>query len=458
MSDEQDALDALEKEASDFVKLQYRKKSLLIHPDKTKNPAAPDAFDRLKKAQSALMDEKQRTYLDECIADARRLLIREHKYTLDSPELKTEEFKKEWRAKTVHVLLEEEARRRRQAKAKLQEEGRERRKEEEEIDERKRKREQEKAWEDSREQRIGSWRDWQKGQKKDGEKKKKKMKISSTPQLNSSQPEDLPSAHADSLSSVIKACHEKVQAFLSKPYPQDSFEAAAQRQTRISLDVIAQAVCRFKLTELALSYNGGKDCLVLLIILLAGLHPLLPLEEGQAQELQQFSEIPAIYSRPGNSFPEMEEFVDWSSRVYHLDMARYTMDKSTTLKSSFEDYLARHPSVKAIFVGTRRTDPYSENLTHFDRTDGGWPDFVRIHPVIDWHYAEIWAFIRALRLQYCTLYDKGYTSLGSMSDTLPNPELLVEGHRHTTEANMHHKPAYELINDADERKGRIKGR
>ncbi|EAL88953.1 DnaJ domain protein [Aspergillus fumigatus A1163] len=236
-SDEQDALDALEKEASDFIKvcescpshnwrqtdicydvgcgnrshskgfsircvsiilflyavldlqpgvpesdikLQYRKKSLLIHPDKTKNPAAPDAFDRLKKAQTTLLDEKARAYLDECIADARRLLIREHKYTVDSPELQTEEFKKEWRQKTVQVLLEEEARRRRQLKAKLQEEGREKRKEEEELEARKRKRELEQAWENTRDERIGSWREFQKGQKKgtDGDKKKKKkMKV-----------------------------------------------------------------------------------------------------------------------------------------------------------------------------------------------------------------------------------------------------------------------------------------
>jgi DnaJ family protein C protein 8 len=161
------------------IKVQYRKKSLLIHPDKTKNPAAPDAFDRLKKAQTALLDEKQRTYLDECIADARRLLIREHKYTLDSPELQTEEFKKEWRQKAVQVLLEEEARRRRQAKARMQEEGREKRKEEEELDARKRKRDQDKAWEDTREERIGTWRDWQKGRKTGDEKKKKtkKMKV-----------------------------------------------------------------------------------------------------------------------------------------------------------------------------------------------------------------------------------------------------------------------------------------
>lgn len=162
------------------IKLQYRKKSLLIHPDKTRNPLAPDAFDRLKKAQTTLLDEKARTRLDECIADARRLLIREHKYTLDSPELKTEEFKAEWRQKTIEVLVDDEARRRRQMKARMQEEGREKRKEEEEMEARKRKREAEKAWEDTREERIESWRDWQKGVKKDkgeGGKKKKKMKV-----------------------------------------------------------------------------------------------------------------------------------------------------------------------------------------------------------------------------------------------------------------------------------------
>jgi FAD synthetase len=61
------------------------------------------------------------------------------------------------------------------------------------------------------------------------------------------------------------------------------------------------------------------------------------------------------------------------------------------MKEAFRDYLKDKPSVKAVFVGTRRTDPHGENLTHFDPTDHGWPEFMRIHPVIDWHYAEIWA-------------------------------------------------------------------
>ncbi|CZT07063.1 related to molecular chaperone (DnaJ superfamily) [Rhynchosporium agropyri] len=152
------------------IKKCYRVKSLLIHPDKTKNPQAPDAFDRLKKAQTELMDEKHRERLDEAIADARMLLIRENKWTVDSPELKTDSFAKDWREKTKMVLIDNEHRRRRQVKAQMQEEGREQKKADEELDARKRKREHEQDWESTRDQRIGSWRDFQKG----GDKKKKK--------------------------------------------------------------------------------------------------------------------------------------------------------------------------------------------------------------------------------------------------------------------------------------------
>ncbi|KAG5988441.1 hypothetical protein E4U43_004746 [Claviceps pusilla] len=203
--DDKDALDALELEAKEFdkdaeidrilrafrldayavldlqpgvpesdIKATYRKKSLLIHPDKTKNPQAPDAFDRLKKAQTELMDEKHRGRLDEAIADARMLLIRENKWTVDSPELKTEAFAKQWREKAKEVLIDNEHRRRRQLKAQMQEEGREQRKQEADLDERKRKRQHEQDWEATREERISSWRTFQKGKTGEGDRKKKK--------------------------------------------------------------------------------------------------------------------------------------------------------------------------------------------------------------------------------------------------------------------------------------------
>lgn len=63
------------------------------------------------------------------------------------------------------------------------------------------------------------------------------------------------------------------------------------------------------------------------------------------------------------------------------------------MKEAFSQYLAENPDVKAIFVGTRRTDPHGGKLSSegFDVTDRGWPVFMRVHPVIDWHYAEVWA-------------------------------------------------------------------
>ena len=125
-----------------------------------------------------MLDEKERGKLDEAIADARMLLIRERGLTTNSEEVKDpdDEFKKAWRDKTKYVLVDNESRLRKQVKAQMQDEGRKQRQEEEEIAERKRKRDFEQKWEASREGRIDSWRDFQKGGKAGGAKKKQKIK------------------------------------------------------------------------------------------------------------------------------------------------------------------------------------------------------------------------------------------------------------------------------------------
>lgn len=121
------------------------------------------------------------------------------------------------------------------------------------------------------------------------------------------------------------------------------------------------------------------------------------------------------------------------------------------MKAAFASYLAHNPSIQAIFVGTRRTDPHGGDLKPFEMTDRGWPSFMRVHPVLEWRYREVWAFLRWMDVEYCELYDRGFTSLGGTNDTVPNPRLRVEG------AEGKYWPAWMLEDEGEERAGRIGG-
>jgi FAD synthetase len=150
-----------------------------------------------------------------------------------------------------------------------------------------------------------------------------------------------------------------------------------------------QADKHSSLAELSFSYNGGKDCLVLLILYLAALH---------THSVKTATPLPdklqSVYIVSPHPFTEVEDFVQLSIDTYHLDLARY----AESMRQAFEDYLHDNTHVKAIFVGTRRTDPHGASLKYFDPTDRGWPAFMRVHPVIDWHYAEVWTVSLSLSM------------------------------------------------------------
>lgn len=106
---------------------------------------------------------------------------------------------------------------------------------------------------------------------------------------------------------------------------------------------------------------------------------------GNSNSAAAPEKLQAVYIVAAYPFPEVDEFVESSSAEYSLEVARYVL----SMKKGLEIYLEERPSIKAIFVGTRRTDPHGENLTHFDPTDDGWPAVMRVHPVIDWHYGML---------------------------------------------------------------------
>lgn len=84
-------------------------------------------------------------------------------------------------------------------------------------------------------------------------------------------------------------------------------------------------------------------------------------------------------------------------------------------------------------------------------TDSDWPQVMRVSPLLDWHYSEIWDYLLHLKVPYCSLYDMGYTSLGSRNNSISNPALTIYDPLKDCKTYL---PGYKLLNASLERNGR----
>eukprot|EP00877_Chromochloris_zofingiensis_P003920 jgi/Chrzof1/13529/Cz08g00340.t1 len=152
--------------------------------------------------------------------------------------------------------------------------------------------------------------------------------------------------------------------------------------------------------------------------------------------------ISSFYFERGDDFREVREFVHHTDTRYGLHMEYLD---NNDFKAGLEEYLTRHNTL-AIILGTRRGDPNAEGQEYFCPSSDGWPPFMRINPILDWTYHDVWTFLRATNVPYCSLYDAGYTSLGGTHNTLPNSALKKE--------DGSFAPAYMLADGRLERVGR----
>ncbi|KAJ1499114.1 hypothetical protein HMI54_010858 [Coelomomyces lativittatus] len=118
------------------------------------------------------------------------------------------------------------------------------------------------------------------------------------------------------------------------------------------------------------------------------------------------------------------------------------------MRSSLFQYHTLHPEITTVLVGTRRTDPFASTLDYVQRCDPDWPPFLRVHPILDWSFHDVWLFLNTLNVEYCVLYDQGYTSLGDSRYTVPNPQLKSDS------CPYGYLPAWKLKDETQERAGR----
>eukprot|EP00878_Enallax_costatus_P028716 GHUV01031051.1.p1 GENE.GHUV01031051.1~~GHUV01031051.1.p1 ORF type:complete len:571 (+),score=152.40 GHUV01031051.1:434-2146(+) len=267
-----------------------------------------------------------------------------------------------------------------------------------------------------------------------------------------------------------------------------------------ALHMLHRTLELYRLPDISLSFNGGKDSTVLLHLMRVALRPDLDLtlvqfpthhqqlqelsiQEDQqqppqqprniAQEQRQLAEhvaqqqqmlqdlqqcnkqqngvshseqglggLSVFYFERADDFPEVREFVRETDIAYGLKTHFLTHHD---FKAGLEEFL-QEAGTAAIVLGTRRGDPNAEGQEYFCPSSAGWPPFMRINPILDWSYADVWGFLKACRLPYCCLYDHGYTSLGGVHNTLPNSALK--------KSDGTFAPAHALADGRLERSGR----
>ncbi|CAR26248.1 hypothetical protein ZYGR_0H00560 [Zygosaccharomyces rouxii] len=231
---------------------------------------------------------------------------------------------------------------------------------------------------------------------------------------------------APSLASTSERCHEIAQSYLQIEEPLSQIIRETQNAIKLTQKLLLNEIfprwSPFN-GEISFSYNGGKDCQVLLIIYLGCLWEYYKTNmNGQEFPLKT---LKAVFIDQDKTFQTLEQFVESTKKRYSLSL--YESDRNHTkalsMPEAFHKYLGDQPETKAIVVGIRYADPFAQDLKPIQRTDDGWPDFLRLQPLLHWKLAYIWSFLLYSGEPICGIYSVGFSSLGDINHTLPNPYL-----------------------------------
>jgi phosphoadenylyl-sulfate reductase (thioredoxin) len=184
-----------------------------------------------------------------------------------------------------------------------------------------------------------------------------------------------------------------------------------QYKVEQAIEIIEQANKIFK-DKLAVGFSGGKDSLVILEL-----------------ALKVNPDITIVFNNTTVEFPESVRYTRWLAKEWGLNLQITRPKKSflTAVKeygwATYENRWCCTPykkeptfeffdeqGIKAEITGTSRTESrYRMHLTPFKVFKDG---LIRVNPLYDWNYEEVWAYIRYNNLPYNPLYDLGFKRVG----------------------------------------------
>jgi len=176
--------------------------------------------------------------------------------------------------------------------------------------------------------------------------------------------------------------------------------------------------------KLAVAFSGGKDSLV-------ALHLALKVNP----------EIPVIFSNTTVNFPEAIKYARYLQSEWSFNL-HFTKPETSFFKAVQEKGWATHenrwcckpfkeiPTLKfleendinAEITGTTRNESiYRRSLKPFTYPKKERLQIIRVNPIYDWNYWEVWKYIKQNELPYNPLYDMGYRRIGCWCCPLNGP-------------------------------------
>ncbi|CCW68773.1 unnamed protein product [Phytomonas sp. Hart1] len=203
-------------------------------------------------------------------------------------------------------------------------------------------------------------------------------------------------------------------------------------------EIILHTCKLIPLQDIAVSFNGGKDCVVVVELL------------REVLGLETLKNITFFFlENPDAEFLEMTQF---RSKYFKERLQGVKLHKIDSRDGMIQGMwsVKRQFKVKIFFMGTRKDDLSEPPPYPWELNSEGWPSMLRVYPILNWSYGDVWNYILSASVPFCVLYSCGYTSLGDCRSTQKNSKLL------TSEGE--YSPAWMLQTNEHEREGREKNR
>ncbi|CAJ0608271.1 unnamed protein product [Cylicocyclus nassatus] len=142
-----------------------------------------------------------------------------------------------------------------------------------------------------------------------------------------------------------------------------------------ALEVLRKALEQYPLEQITLSFNGGKDCTVLLHLL------RVAVDEKYGSDVP----IQGFHIMVEDQFPEATQFIIDVAKRYNIVVTEYP----GPLKTGLAQLKNEQPEVVAVLMGSRASDPcgkYMKSVVQW--TDDDWPRVLRICPILSWSYRD----------------------------------------------------------------------